>query len=174
MALHLPWHRTRSRMTCGLPLAVALLPSLAFGLTGCAAGGSGPPPDIAQMAFAPELEIDLSQMTVTDDGIYYQDVAEGTGDEVRWNRRVTLHYMGWHPDGTLFDSSLASGGPIRFTVGNREVIRGWELGIQGMKEGGRRRLVIPPRLGYGSRGLRGVVPGNAVLVFEVQLLEIGE
>ena len=166
--------RARSPKVRGLPLAVALLPVLAFGLTGCASGGSSPPPDIAQMAFAPELEIDLSQMAVTDEGIYYQDVAEGTGEEARWNRRVTLHYMGWHPDGTLFDSSLASGGPIRFTVGNREVIRGWELGIQGMREGGRRRLVIPPQHAYGSRGLRGVVPGNAVLIFEVQLLEIGE
>jgi peptidylprolyl isomerase len=174
MALNLLQPRGRSRKTYGLPLAVALLPSLAFGLSGCAAGGSGTPPDITQMTFAPELEIDLSQMTLTEDGVYFLDLAEGTGEEARWNRRVTLHYMGWHPDGTLFDSSLASGGPIRFTVGNREVIRGWELGIQGMKEGGRRRLVVPPRLGYGSRGLRGVVPGNAVLIFEVQLLEIGE
>ncbi len=152
---------------------VALTAMVVLGLSGCASSGGGGASDPTQLSFAPELEIDLDRMTLTDQGLYYQDLSVGSGEEARVNRRVTVHYMGWHPDGRLFDSSLASGGPIRFIVGNREVIRGWELGVQGMKEGGRRRLVIPSRLAYGARGLRGVVPGNATLVFEVQLLEVG-
>ncbi|TFH66963.1 MAG: FKBP-type peptidyl-prolyl cis-trans isomerase [Gemmatimonadales bacterium] len=111
-------------------------------------------------------------MTLTPDGLYYHDLALGTGEEAQLNDRVTIHYNGWHPDGTLFDSSVALEEPIQFVLGVREVILGWEVGIRGMKVGGRRILVIPPKLGYGSRGLPGVVPRNATLVFEVRLLDV--
>lgn len=120
------------------------------------------------------MGIFLDQMTVTPDGVYYHDLVEGTGEEVGVNRRVTIHYNGWLPDGTLVDSSLALEEPIQFVLGFREVIRGWEVGVRGMKVGGRRLMVVPPDLAYGSRGQRGIVPGNATLVFDIQLLKVGE
>ena len=143
-------------------------------LSSCATGGSGGGGDPTEIEFAPELGIFLGQMTLTPDGLYYHDLTEGTGREARLNDRVTIHYNGWHPDGTLFDSSLARGEVFEFVLGHREVIRGWDQGIQGMKVGGRRILVIPPKLAYGSRGISGTVPGNATLVFEVQLMDVGE
>jgi FKBP-type peptidyl-prolyl cis-trans isomerase len=125
------------------------------------------------VTFAPELGVFLDQMTLTPEGFYYHDLVEGSGEEAGPNDRVRIHYNGWLPDGTLFDSSVALGEPIQVVLGMREVIRGWELGIPGMRVGGRRLLVIPPDLGYGARGQRGVVPGNSTLVFEIQLLEVG-
>jgi FKBP-type peptidyl-prolyl cis-trans isomerase len=140
-------------------------------LSACATagGGSGDP---TQVVFSPELGILLDEMTLTPEGLYYRDVVEGMGEEARSNRRVTIHYIGRFPDGTVFDSSVGGEGPVEFLLGEGEVIEGWDLGIRGMKVGGRRVLVIPPRLGYGSRGIRGVVPGNATLVFEVQLVAV--
>ena len=96
----------------------------------------------------------------------------GSGPEAGWNDRVIVHYRGWHPDGALFESSLDEGGPAALTLGDGEVIRGWELGIRGMRVGGRRLLVVPPSLAYGSRGIPGVVPRNATLVFEVHLVDV--
>jgi peptidylprolyl isomerase len=125
------------------------------------------------VTFAPELGVVLDQMTLTPEGLYYYDLGEGTGEPAERGDRVRIHYNGFFPDGTLFDSSQARGEPIQFVLGMREVVRGWELGVPGMKAGGRRLLVIPPDLGYGSRGLSGVVPGNSTLVFEIQLLGIG-
>lgn len=147
----------------------------AFLSLSCASGGTGSgSSNPTQIAFAPELGVFLDQMTRTDEGLYYHDLALGTGEEAGSNDRVTIHYNGFLPDGTPFDSSVARDEPIQFVLGMREVVQGWEIGVRGMKEGGRRLLVIPPDLGYGSRGLSGVVPGNATLVFEVQLLEVGE
>jgi hypothetical protein len=144
-------------------------------LSACASGGApwggGDPTEVT---FAPELGIFLDQMTLTPEGLYYHDLVEGTGALAQLNDRVTLHYNGSLPDGTLFDSSVASQEPVRFVLGRREVIRGWELGVQGMKVGGRRLLVIPPDLAYGSRGRPPVIPRNATLVFEVQLLAVGD
>ncbi len=137
-------------------------------LSSCA---TGPAVDLTQIAFAPTLGIDLAEMTRTPEGLYYADRVVGTGEEARLNSRVTLHYMGWYPDGKLFESS-GEGGPVEFTMGEDRVIRGWELGIRGMRAGGRRILVIPPELAYGRRGIRGQVPGNATLVFEVQLVAV--
>jgi FKBP-type peptidyl-prolyl cis-trans isomerase FkpA len=145
----------------------------ALTFSACASGGGGGGGDPTEVEFSPELGIFLDQMTLTPQGLYYHDLSQGSGDEARVNDRVTIHYRGWHPDGRLFDSSLSSGEPMEFVLGHREVIRGWELGIQGMRVGGRRLLVIPPRLGYGGRGVPGVIPGNATLVFEVQLVAIG-
>ena len=139
----------------------------------CASGGTGSGSgDPAQIEFAPELGIFLGQMTRTSDGLYYHDMEVGTGDEARLDKRVTIHYNGWRPDGSLFDSSIAAEEPFVFILGRREVIRGWDLGIRGMRVGGRRLLVIPPGLAYGSRGLSGVIERNATLVFEVELLDV--
>ena len=138
-------------------------------LAGCATGHAV---DLTQIPFAPELGIDLSHMTRAPEGFYLADRVVGVGEEARLNSRVTIHYLGWHPDGTLFESSAAEGGPVEFTVGDGRTIRGWDLGIRGMRAGGRRILVIPPGLAYGSRGIPGVIPGNATLVFEVQLVAV--
>lgn len=150
-------------------LRITLLLGYGLLLTSCAAG---PAVDLTQISYAPALGIDLADMTQTPEGLYYADRVVGTGEEVRPDSRVTLHYLGWYPDGTLFESSAAQGGPVEFTVGEGRVIRGWDLGVRGMRAGGRRILVIPPKLAYGSRGIRGQVPGNATLVFEVQLVAV--
>lgn len=129
-------------------------------------------PDLDQLTFAPSLGVDLREMSRTESGVYYLDLVEGTGAEATQNREVTIHYVGRLPDGQVFDSSLATGEPFQFTLGFREVIPGWEDGVRGMREGGRRLLVVPPDQGYGDRGVTGRVPPNATLVFEIQLLEV--
>jgi FKBP-type peptidyl-prolyl cis-trans isomerase len=138
----------------------------------CAGGSGEPAVPIPDLSFAPELDIDLDQMSRSPSGLYIQDMEVGRGEEARPNRRVTVHYIGWFPDGRAFESSVEAGAPVRFTLGAREVIRGWEEGIRGMREGGRRKLVIPPRLAYGRGGLDNLVPSNAVLVFQIQLLAV--
>jgi len=107
------------------------------------------------------------------------DTTVGTGDEARPGRVVRVHYTGWLYDatksdkrGNKFDSSKDSGTPFDFTLGGREVIPGWDEGVAGMKVGGKRILTIPPHMAYGARGAGGVIPPNATLVFEVELLEV--
>ncbi|WP_456379272.1 FKBP-type peptidyl-prolyl cis-trans isomerase [Thiolapillus sp.] len=109
---------------------------------------------------------------MTDSGLKYDDLEEGTGTEAVAGTQVTVHYTGWLTDGSKFDSSLDRNQPFQFALGNGQVIRGWDEGVQGMKVGGKRKLTIPPQLGYGAAGAGGVIPPNATLVFEVELLEI--
>jgi FKBP-type peptidyl-prolyl cis-trans isomerase len=109
-------------------------------------------------------------MERTSSGLWYQDLAPGLGSTANRGDRVRIHYVGYLSDGTVVDSSLGREA-ITFELGSGEVIRGWNEGILGMKVGGRRKLVVRPGLGYGSRGQDGVVPPNAVLVFEIQLLD---
>ena len=105
-------------------------------------------------------------------GLQYIEVVPGTGDEARSGQRVSVHYTGWLTDGTKFDSSRDSGQPFTFQLGNGDVIKGWDLGVAGMRVGGQRRLIIPPDLGYGVRGAAGVIPPNATLIFDVELLGV--
>lgn len=106
----------------------------------------------------------------TNSGLQYQDLLVGGGPVARYGQTVTVHYTGWLPDGTKFDSSVDKGQPFQFVLGAQEVIRGWDEGVSTMRVGGRRRLIVPPHLGYGDRGAGGVIPPGATLIFEVQLL----
>jgi rhodanese-related sulfurtransferase len=100
------------------------------------------------------------------------DLTAGSGAEALRHSRVTVHYTGWLADGTKFDSSLDRGQPFSFTIGNRQVIAGWDMGVTGMKVGGKRELVIPPELAYGKKGAGNVIPPNATLKFEIELLAV--
>jgi len=103
-------------------------------------------------------------------GLKIWDVTVGTGSECPAEATVKVHYTGWLTDGTVFDSSKKRGQPISF--GLHQVIKGWTLGVPGMKPGGVRRLLIPSELGYGARGAGGSIPANATLVFEIELIEV--
>ncbi|MEC5399103.1 FKBP-type peptidyl-prolyl cis-trans isomerase [Uliginosibacterium sp. H1] len=114
----------------------------------------------------------MSEPVTTESGLIYEDSILGTGAEAKAGRTVVVHYTGWLTDGSKFDSSKDRDDPFMFPLGGRRVIAGWDEGVQGMKVGGTRKLTIPPQLGYGERGAGGVIPPNATLVFEVELLEI--
>ena len=111
----------------------------------------------------------MSQVT-TASGLIIEDLVVGDGAEATAGQHVTVHYTGWLTDGRKFDSSKDRNDPFAFALGARHVIAGWDEGVQGMKIGGSRKLTIPPELGYGARGAGGVIPPNATLVFEVELL----
>ena len=151
-----------------------------------AAGAGGVIPPNATLTFDVELmdvqdgpvgspaapqEIDNDQFTVTASGLKYVDLAEGSGTAAKAGDQVVVHYTGWLTDGTKFDSSLDRDEPFVFPLGNGQVIPGWDEGVAGMKPGGKRQLQIPSDLAYGARGAGGVIPPNATLVFEVELLD---
>ena len=108
----------------------------------------------------------------TASGLQYVDQVVGTGAQPKPGQTVSVHYSGYLDNGTKFDSSLDRGEPIKFPLGAGRVIRGWDEGIATMKVGGKRTLVIPPEFGYGARGAGGVIPPNATLVFDVELLDV--
>ena len=101
-----------------------------------------------------------------------EEMVVGTGDEAKQGKLVSVHYTGWLTNGTKFDSSKDRGQPFQFPLGRGHVIQGWDEGVQGMKVGGKRKLTIPAALGYGTRGAGGVIPPNATLLFEVELLGV--
>ncbi len=112
------------------------------------------------------------QPTPTPSGLEYIDITPGTGPEARQGQQVTVHYTGWLTNGTKFDSSVDRNNPFTFALGRAQVIKGWDTGVAGMRVGGKRRLIIPPDLGYGARGAAGVIPPNATLIFDVELLGV--
>jgi FKBP-type peptidyl-prolyl cis-trans isomerase FkpA len=112
----------------------------------------------------------MTQAITTPSGLQYTDEVVGGGNAAGSGQTVSVHYTGWLTDGTKFDSSKDRGRPFEFKLGAGQVIRGWDEGVAGMKIGGKRKLVIPPTLGYGASGVGGVIPPNATLVFEVELL----
>jgi FKBP-type peptidyl-prolyl cis-trans isomerase len=115
---------------------------------------------------------DITNLTTTASGLQYKDVTVGSGDEAQPGKTVSVHYTGWLTNGAKFDSSIDRGQPFSFTLGAGGVIPGWEEGVAGMKVSGKRILVIPPDLAYGASGAGGVIPPNATLIFEVELLEV--
>lgn len=111
-------------------------------------------------------------MSTSDTELLCEDLTEGGGATAEAGQTVVVHYTGWLTDGRKFDSSKDRNDPFTFPLGQRHVISGWDEGVQGMKVGGVRKLTIPPHMGYGARGAGGVIPPNATLVFEVELLDI--
>ena len=143
---------------------------LALALAACGADTTAEP--LTNDDFAPELNVNLDAMTKTASGLYIQDLTVGTGDEATSGTTVIVHYEGWLPNGTKFDSSRDRNEPFSFLLGAGRVIRGWDEGVAGMRVGGIRKLVIPPALGYGVGGSLPTIPGNATLVFDIELLEV--
>jgi len=109
----------------------------------------------------------------TASGLVIEELVVGSGAAAAAGQKVSVHYTGWLTNGTKFDSSKDRGDPFVFPLGQGHVIKGWDEGVAGMKVGGKRKLTIPSALGYGARGAGGVIPPNATLVFEVELLSVG-
>ncbi|MFW6184130.1 MAG: FKBP-type peptidyl-prolyl cis-trans isomerase [Chloroflexota bacterium] len=176
------WNEAVSMMEVGDQWQVIIPPELGVGEAGA---GEVIPPDatlVMEMELVEVLpggpedpaEVDEDDFTTTDSGLQYYDVEEGSGDEVEAGDMITAHYTGWLEDGTRFDSSYFRGEPFTMVAGAGQVIPGWDEGIQGMKEGGHRQLVIPSDLAYGAEGAGGVIPPDATLTFEIELIDIGE
>ena len=137
-----------------------LVLAVALALTAC----SSATPTAAPAASATEV--------TTPSGLKYTDEVVGTGKQPQAGQTAVVHYTGWLLDGKKFDSSVDRGQPFSFPLGKGQVIKGWDEGVATMKVGGKRILIIPPDLGYGARGAGGVIPPNATLKFEVELLDV--
>lgn len=148
-----------------------VLSGLAVALVLVACGDDDPtgPKDPTELTFAAALGVDLDQMTKTASGLYYQDLLVGQGTEATAGANVTVHYTGWLHTGVKFDSSVDRGEP--FTSDLNQLIAGWQEGIPGMKEGGKRKLVIPADLAYGSQSPGGI-PAYSTLVFDIELISV--
>ena len=114
----------------------------------------------------------MAETITTESGLKYVDETVGTGDSPARGKKVRVHYTGRLTDGKKFDSSVDRGQPFEFIIGVGQVIRGWDEGVASMKVGGKRRLIIPPALGYGAQGFKPTIPGGATLIFDVELIKI--
>lgn len=148
---------------------------LAVTLAGCFPNNSTDvdvpdPIALEQQTWASSLGINLAGMTRLSSGVYYADTQAGTGTTLSGLPTVRVYYSGYLANGTRFDSNVGAANPLSFRLS--DLIQGWQVGMQGMKVGGKRRLVIPAALGYGSNGSPPVIPGNANLVFDIELVGI--
>ncbi|MEX1019794.1 MAG: FKBP-type peptidyl-prolyl cis-trans isomerase [Litorilinea sp.] len=174
------WDEGIALMNVGTQAILVIPPELGYGPQG--AGGVIPPNatlifdvelvEVSEGAPAAPTEVDAADYTTTDEGLQIYDFEVGTGPTPETGQVVVVHYTGWLLDGGKFDSSLDRGASFSFQLGTGQVIQGWDLGVADMQVGGRRQIVIPPELGYGAQGAGGVIPPNATLIFEVELLEI--
>ena len=130
----------------------------------------------AAVAPTPSSAQDMRKMSTTPSGLQIEDTTAGSGVTPKTGQNCIMHYTGWLYEngakGAKFDSSLDRGRPFEFSIGTGHVIKGWDEGVATMKVGGKRTLIIPPELGYGARGAGGVIPPNATLIFEVELLDV--
>lgn len=126
--------------------------------------------DPGQLTFAPSLNVKLDSTELRPSGLYVHDLVAGTGPTADSMMTAEVHYTGWLADGTKFDSSREGKKPFYFTLGIGQVIAAWDEGVRGMKVGGKRQLIVPPKLGYGDVGMPPVIPRLATLVFEVELV----
>lgn len=170
--------RFPARSRAILPLAAALLFAACSGDSDAAAepdtttiATDGAPVPIASTTFAPTLEVDLAASTETPTGLYYRDITVGDGAVVEEGDSAAVYYALNLPDGTKIEDT-AVGHPYTFIVGRSSVIQGWHEGVEGMRIGGKRQLIIPPTLGYGARD-NGPIPGNSVLVFTIEVVDAG-
>lgn len=160
-------HALRSgRFVASFVVAVAALGACSNSDAGNMSGPSDPSTEV----FASALGVNLEQMTQVADRLYVQDLAVGSGAEATSGKQLRMRYTGWLRTGTQFDSNTSANG-FGFVLGVGEVIEGWDRGVAGMRVGGRRRLVFGSQYGYGPRG-SGPIPGNATLVFDVELVSI--
>ena len=178
--------RLSGRRRAGSGSVALLVVASAVGSLGCG-GENGPadpgPPDVESLVFAPSLGVDLRQMTLLPSGLYVRDLAVGGGERVGQQRGVRFNYQGWLHDGTAVDQGMYPinefspgafvspfDGGVYYLIGSGQTIAGWDVGLEGMRVGGERQLVIPPQLAFGARGSPdGRVPGNAVLVYVLEL-----
>ncbi|RMG97758.1 MAG: FKBP-type peptidyl-prolyl cis-trans isomerase [Chloroflexi bacterium] len=174
------WDEAVSTMRVGDKRQLVIPPELGLGEQG---GGSVIPPNatlIMQVELvdirkpAQIMELDDDQYEVTEGGVKYYDIKPGDGPAAESGMTLEVHYTGWLEDGTKFDSSLDAGRTFQFVLGAGMVIPGWDEGLVGMKVGGVRQLVIPSELAYGSTGAGGVIPPDATLIFQVELVSIGQ
>jgi peptidylprolyl isomerase len=138
---------------------------------GCGDNSPTAPVPIEQTTFDASLGVDLAHSTKLPSGLYYRDIDVGTGTTLASGQTVSMHYVGNFVNGQEFDSNLAPETPYSFKLGTGQVIKGWDLGLVGMKVGGHRQLIIPPELAYGPNDFRGI-PGNSVLVFTVEAVGV--
>jgi FKBP-type peptidyl-prolyl cis-trans isomerase len=161
-----------NRMSLGIVLLLGI--GLTVPLAACGGGGeeAGPTPTVPATQGAGGPPAVSGTPTVTTDGLQIIDVKVGTGASAEVGQTVEVNYTGWLADGTKFDSSLDRGQTFSFVLGAGRVIKGWDEGVVGMKVGGERRLIIPPALAYGETGYPPIIPANAELTFDVQLISI--
>ncbi len=152
-------------------LAPALVIVLGIGCGGDDAPVIPPAQDPAELTYAPELAVNLSAMTKTPSGLYWQDLYEGSGSLARQGRTVMVEFTMWLPDGARVGGSTDGGDHPRFILGSADILRAWNEGIEGMREGGRRKLVTPAHLAFGVAG-SGQIPPNAALVMTIELLDV--
>jgi peptidylprolyl isomerase len=175
------WDEGIAHLPLGSKARLIIPPELGYGDRG--AGAQIPPGatlvfdvDLVDILPSPPespTEVDESDYIVTESGVKYYDIEEGDGRVPNLGEEITVHYTGWLEDGTRFDSSLLQGQPIPFVLGTGQVIAGWDEGFTDMKIGGKRQLIIPPELAFGEAGSGGgVIPPNATLIFEMELLDV--
>jgi peptidylprolyl isomerase len=163
------------RVSLGMVLLLGI--GLTVSLAACGGGEEAGPAETPAVT-PPATQVEggpptvSGEPTITETGLQYIDIEVGTGDSPQTGQTVEVDYTGWLTDGTKFDSSLDRGQPLSFVIGTGRVIPGWDEGVASMKVGGKRRLIIPPELAYGEAGYPPVIPANAELIFDVELLAI--